>query len=225
MMIASESFITALATANTRRLALQALRAAQERVTAQSAADKVCLEKAHVAEAANAAARAAKIIARIPAIVGSEASFRMQSPAAQDPGGFDCQACVMHLNGLETSGPPRSMILGGGLESNYEPSLWRTPKPEQIHYAARIVFDFCQEAGYNPMLVPNVDYNDWVRTRRNGRFSAVLMEEFDRNLWLRLRQDYRSFLVIRWNLPAGLKRSRTGLVQASLAPAVLDAYL
>jgi hypothetical protein len=132
--------ITAEAVAHLQELALQAMRAARCQVLSERAEAAGKLATAHAEALAQAPARAAEIIAKIPAMMGHETKRQLERPFPIE--GFDCRAMVMSLDPLDSEEEP------GYLNDRRR----EKPDPKLIHYAARLVWDFCEASGLHPEL-------------------------------------------------------------------------
>lgn len=169
-----ESLVTARAVADLQRLVLEAMRAAQLGAVVDRAAAAQRTKEEDYARSEEAPKKAAWFISGIPKVVEGVTRTRLRSPHRYD--GFDCQAQLMAFEALRIPGVPGQVVDG-------DPWQEGQPDPGQIRYCTRLVFDFCQQAGYNPILVREfVRANDWSSQR------VCIFR-----------------LLIRWNIPAELK--------------------
>jgi hypothetical protein len=171
----SNDFMSAAAISNLQGLVLQAMISGNAKVLAQRSEEASNLARAHALENHRAPQRAAELIASIPSLVEAETTawLRRSNPSSQD--GFDCGSTLVRLTELESCESVGCL---------HDPE-WtnRRPNPANLRYAARLVFDFLQQAGYNPQLVREV----------------YRLEEFSYDECAGFRID------IRWNIPTELK--------------------
>lgn len=170
--MSNHDFATTAAIAQFKDLAFQAMLAAHEEVLAERAKDVSQLERGHAAQIENAPTRSSEHIASLLKRIGAITNMRLKDPNPSD--GFDCQANVMLVNSLESPQDP-------GNPASRSEDVLEEPDPNQLRYAARLVWDFCKAAGYHLELVRGA--------RRMNSFSPQ-----------------RCFCIrIYWNIPAQLK--------------------
>lgn len=176
MIQPNSDFITISAINALQKNVREAMSVAQQKVKEERAKAAAILTEQHSQAAAKAVDRASEIIANIPQIIGSRTEWFLKHPNPSN--GFDAYSELMELDSVETPQYP-------GSDHRTEPNL-SAPNPDQLCYAARLVWDFCEAAGYNPQLIRSTGYSETYESLGAHPYACFK-------------------IVIRWNIPADIK--------------------